>query len=225
MGVTSPEVSIVRPRFSARGSSVSVASSATRDRSTCSRANDRWSARLSRSSASVRSIARVLTACRRSTSSPVSRVRVVAGDVEKGLRDRQRRAQLVGGVGRESLLLGDVRLEPREHGVEAVGELAELVLRPGSSIRCESDPVAASACGVGDARQRGEHAAGEEPSSHADRTRAGTPSRRPRSERKRAGGRRGCARRRSHPGAHRARGRSTRRRAARRPRASGSRRS
>jgi hypothetical protein len=34
----------------------------------------------------------------------------------------------VGGVGRESLLFGYVSFEPREHGVEAVGELAELVL-------------------------------------------------------------------------------------------------
>ena len=54
-------------------------------------------------------------------------VRVVAGHVEQGLRDREGGAQLVGGVGREPLLLGDVRLEPREHGVEGVGELAELV--------------------------------------------------------------------------------------------------
>ena len=38
-----------------------------------SRVKDCWSARLSRSKASVRSIARVLTAWRRSTSSPVSR--------------------------------------------------------------------------------------------------------------------------------------------------------
>ena len=65
---------MVRPRFSARGRSVSVASSAMRERSTCSRVKDRWSARLSRSNASVRSIARVLTAWRRSTSSSVSRL-------------------------------------------------------------------------------------------------------------------------------------------------------
>ena len=57
----------------------------------------------------------------------VGAVRIVAGDVEQCLRDRQRGAQLVGGVGRESLLLGDVCLEPREHGVEGVGELAELI--------------------------------------------------------------------------------------------------
>ena len=57
----------------------------------------------------------------------VAAVRIVAGHVEKCLRDRQRGAQLVGGVGCESLLFGDVCFEAREHGVEGVGELAELV--------------------------------------------------------------------------------------------------
>ena len=52
---------------------------------------------------------------------------LVAGDIEKGLCDRQRRAQLMGRVGCESLLLGEVRLEPREHGVEGVGEFTELI--------------------------------------------------------------------------------------------------
>jgi hypothetical protein len=33
----------------------------------------------------------------------------------------------VGGVGCESLLFGDVCFELREHGVEGVGEFAELV--------------------------------------------------------------------------------------------------
>jgi hypothetical protein len=68
----SPAVSMLTPRFSASGRRVSVASSAMRDRSTCSRLKDRRSARLRRSSASVRSMARVLTAWRRSMSSPVS---------------------------------------------------------------------------------------------------------------------------------------------------------
>ena len=105
-----------------------MASSAMSDRSTGSGANDRWSARLSRSNASVRSIARALTAWRRSTSSSAAAARIVAGDVEQGLRDRQRRAQFVGGVGGEPLLFGDVGLEPCEHRVEGVGELAELVV-------------------------------------------------------------------------------------------------
>ena len=54
-------------------------------------------------------------------------VGIVAGDIEKRLRGRQWGAQFVGGVGRESLLFGDVRFEPGEHGVEGVSELAELV--------------------------------------------------------------------------------------------------
>ena len=55
-------------------------------------------------------------------------VRIVAGDVEKRLRDRQRGAQFVGGVGCESLLFGDVRFQVCEHRVEGVGEFAELIL-------------------------------------------------------------------------------------------------
>ena len=54
-------------------------------------------------------------------------VRIVAGHVEKCLGDRQWGAQFVGGVGCESLLFGDVCFEPGEHGVEGVGEFAELV--------------------------------------------------------------------------------------------------
>ena len=57
-------------------------------------------------------------------------VRIVAGHVEKGLGDRQRGAQLVGGVGRESLLFGDVCLEPREEAVDGVGEILQLVAGP-----------------------------------------------------------------------------------------------
>jgi D-alanyl-D-alanine carboxypeptidase (penicillin-binding protein 5/6) len=58
------------------------------------------------------------------------------GDVEERRRDRQRGAQLVRGVGCAPLLFGDVCLEPGEHGVEGVGELAELV-----SASRELDPV------------------------------------------------------------------------------------
>ena len=57
-------------------------------------------------------------------------VRILAGHVEKRLRDRQRRAQFVGGIGRESLLFGDLCFEPLEHGVEGVGEFAELIAAP-----------------------------------------------------------------------------------------------
>ena len=53
--------------------------------------------------------------------------RIVAGHVKKRLHDREWGAQFVGGVGGESLLLGDVRFKPGKHGVEGVGEFAELV--------------------------------------------------------------------------------------------------
>ncbi len=91
-------------------------------------------------------------------------IRIVAGDVEKDLRDRQRRAELVGGVGRESPLLGVVRFQPSEHGVEAVGELPELVIAA-----LQVDPVGQRAAGdparrVRDPGQGGEHPAGQNPS-------------------------------------------------------------
>ena len=53
---------------------------------------------------------------------------IVAGHVEERLRDRQRGAQFVRGVGCESLLFDDVCFEAREHGIEGVGEFAELVI-------------------------------------------------------------------------------------------------
>jgi hypothetical protein len=54
-------------------------------------------------------------------------VRIVAGHVKKGLRDRQRSAQFVGSVGREPPLFSDVPFQLREHGVKRVGEFAELI--------------------------------------------------------------------------------------------------
>ena len=135
---------MVTPCFSAKGRSVSVASSAMRDRSRCSGVKDFWSARLSRSSASVRSIARVLTAVEAVDEFAVVVVRIVAGHVEKGLGDRERGAQFVGGVGCESLLFGDCALRAgrawcrrrrRVRGTRLCGPVAR--------IRWESDPVVA----------------------------------------------------------------------------------
>ncbi len=90
-------------------------------------------------------------------------VRVVAGHLEQGLGDGQRGAQLVGGVGGESLLLGHVGLETAEHGVEVVGQVTELV--PPAR---QPYPVGEHAGGgdpgsIGDAAQRGQHAPGQEP--------------------------------------------------------------
>ena len=92
--------------------------------------------------------------------------RISARHVQKGLRDGQRGAQLVGGVRCESLLFGHLCFEPREHGIEGVGELAELI-----AAALEPDSVGersgrGEARRVGDASQRGEHLAGEKPAAH-----------------------------------------------------------
>ena len=76
----------------------------------------------------MRSIARVLTTWRRSTSSPLSRF--------GSLRATSRSVCVIASGVRSSwealaanrLLFGDVCFERREHGVEGVGELAELVV-------------------------------------------------------------------------------------------------
>ena len=78
----------------------------------------------------MRSIARVLTVVEAVDEVALVAVRIVAGDVEEGLRDRQRGAQFVGGVGGESLLFGDVGFEPREEAVDGVGEILQLVAGP-----------------------------------------------------------------------------------------------
>ncbi len=142
---------MVTPRCSANGRSVSVASSAMSDRSTGSRAKDRWSARLSTSKASVRSIARVLTKWRRSTSSPLSRLgslRATSSSVcviASGVRSSwealaaKRCCSATCASSRASMVS------------KASASSRNSSLRPGSRIRWASDPVAASAGGVGDA--------------------------------------------------------------------------
>ena len=75
---------------------------------------------------------------------------VVAGDVEECLRDRQRGAQFVGGVRGEPLLFGDVGFELFEHGVEHVGELAELVLAAFHADPVGQRSVRGHPCRVGD---------------------------------------------------------------------------
>jgi hypothetical protein len=162
-GSCRPEVSMARPRFSASGRSASVASSAMRDRSECSGVKDRWSARLSRSSASVKVDRAGVDGVEAVDEFAGVAVRIVAGDVEKCLRDRQRGAQFVGGVGCESLLFGDVCFEAGEHGVEGVGELAELVIAAFQLDSVGERSGRGHACRVRDASQGGEHAAGENP--------------------------------------------------------------
>ena len=135
---------MVTPCSSASGRSASVASSATRDRSTGSRVKDRWSARLSRSSASVRSIARVLTTWRRSTSSSVSRF--------GSLRATSSRVCVVASGVRSSWDALAANLRCSATCASSRASMASKLsassrsssLRPGSRIRCESDPFAAT---------------------------------------------------------------------------------
>ena len=81
-----------------------------------------------------------LTAWRRARSSSVTAVlRATSSSVcviASGCAARGRRC-------REPTLLGDVGFELREHGVEGVRQLAELVVGPSRSIRCDSEPFAA----------------------------------------------------------------------------------
>ena len=109
------------------------------------------------------SIARAFTAESRSNELIGVAARVASRHIEERLRDRQRRAQFVRGVGGESLLLGDLGLEAREHRVEAVGELAELVVAARQFDPMRERPARRPASGFGDARQRREHPAGEDP--------------------------------------------------------------
>jgi hypothetical protein len=93
-------------------------------------------------------------------------VRIVARHLEQRLGDRQWSTQLVGRVGGEPLLLGDVCFEPGEHRVERVGELAELVVATFQMDAVGERSTRGRACGIGDARQRGQHPTGEDPPSH-----------------------------------------------------------
>src|SRR6266581_4526109 len=163
-GVISAEVSTVRPRFSARGRRVSVASSAMRERSTCSGVKDRWSARLSWSSASVRPIARELTAWRRSTSSPFPRL--------GSLRATSSSVCVTASGVRSSW---EALAANRWCSATCASSRASMVSKASassrnSSLRPSLDSVGEGslrgyACGVCDARQGGKHASGEKPSS------------------------------------------------------------
>jgi hypothetical protein len=64
------------------------------------------------------------------------------------------------------LLFGDVCFEPGEHGVERVGQFAELVFAAFQLDPVGQRSVPGQAGGVCDADQRREHATGEDPSAH-----------------------------------------------------------
>jgi hypothetical protein len=118
VGVTYPEVSMVTPRFSARGRSVSVDGFSGERPLVGAAEQEQCFGEVERSGVDGAEalVERAAVA-----------VRIAAGDVEQCLRDRQWSAQFVGSVGCEPLLFGDVCFEPGEHGVEGVGEFAELI--------------------------------------------------------------------------------------------------
>ena len=93
----------------------------------------------------------------------VAVVRIVAGDLEQCLRDRQRGAQLVGGIGCESLLFGDVRLEPCEEAVDGVGEILQLVTGPGEREALVQVALGDLPCGRRHRAQRPQDAARDKP--------------------------------------------------------------
>ena len=85
----------------------------------------------------------------------------------------------MGSVGGESALFGDLRFEPCEHRVEAVGEFAELILVALQRIRWESDPCAAmrvaSVILVKEQHPSGEEPPSEETEHEQQRQRLGGP--------------------------------------------------
>lgn len=93
---------------------------------------------------------------------PVVRRGVAAGDVEECLRDGQRRSQFVAGVRGEPLLFGDMGFELFEHGVEHVGEFAELVSRAFQADPMGQRSVRGRPGSLRDPRQRREHPAGQD---------------------------------------------------------------
>ena len=86
-------------------------------------------------------------------------VGIAAGHVEKRLCERERSAQLVGGVGCESLLFDDVCLESREEAVDGVGEIPQLVVRPREGEALAEVVLGDLARGRGHHPQRSQHPA------------------------------------------------------------------
>ena len=85
-------------------------------------------------------------------------------ELEVRLDRRERRAELVRGVGDEAALRGEGEVEPREHGVEGVGEPLQLVVRAAELDPPRELPRLDLARHVGDVRDRREHPARDHPS-------------------------------------------------------------
>jgi hypothetical protein len=88
---------------------------------------------------------------------------VAQAHVQRRAHDRQRRAQLVRGVGGEAPLAGERPVQPLQHAVEGVGELLELVLRAVQADALLEGVGGAALGGGGDGRQRPQHPPGHQP--------------------------------------------------------------
>ena len=159
------EASMRMPRAAASVSTSSIASATIAARSTGSLSSPASRpARASASSASVVAMARSLVAPMRSSSGVgIASGRVGLRDLDHGADDRVRRAQLVRGVRREATLLLEGALHAGEHRVERVGEVGELVPRPGEGDAVVEGTGRGPAGGVGDAIEGPQHDAREHP--------------------------------------------------------------
>ncbi len=106
-------------------------------------------------------------------------------DVDFGAHDGQRRAQLVRGVGHERALRVEGRFEARQHGVEGVGELAQLVVGALHGDALVKRAGRRALRGHGDLLERTKHAPGDQPA-QPDRHRRGHGQRRERHARQAA---------------------------------------
>ena len=84
-------------------------------------------------------------------------------DVDRGAHQSQRRAQLMARVGDELPLAGEGAVEPLEHGVEGVGELAQLVARSLQSDALGQVLLACRARSRGESVHRPQDASGDDP--------------------------------------------------------------
>jgi hypothetical protein len=90
-------------------------------------------------------------------------VGVGQGDVDFGAGDRQRGAQLVGGVGGKAALGVEGGVQAREHLVEGVGQLLELVVGAVQGDALVQGALRQALGGGGDALQRAQHLPGHHP--------------------------------------------------------------
>lgn len=91
-------------------------------------------------------------------------IRGVERDLDQRAVDRQRCAQLMGGVGDEPPLPVEGAVQPLQHGVEGVSEVFDLVIGPVQRDAFVQAAVGDAAGGRGDPLQGAQRPAGQQPS-------------------------------------------------------------